>query len=536
MIQKLLNVSLQKKIIGLVVGILISLIILLFSVFAYFDANQIFANKNRLSLQTAKTISLMPSVKQALQQDNPSKSLQFFNEQHRVHNDIDFIVIQNHQGYIVTHPNKESIGQYQKFDDGYLALVFGGYYNMESDEFIGPSIVGKAPILSDKGNVLGVVTVGFLKKGIYATIAQRLKNIFLFSIWVIVIGIIASYLLARHIRKDTLGLEPREIATLYRDRDSVLSSINEGVIATDEYGKITLINTSAKKLLNLTDDHGNKSIFNLLPNLNLDFNLEQLKAQLNKEVHINDKNIIINLVPIINEGKKVGTVTTFRDKTEITEMLNTLSEVKKYSDDLRSQTHEFSNKMHLISGLLQLKRYDEVLKMVQQEVETIETNNRMIFEQIKDFKVQAVLLGKMSKAFEKKVNFSVDESSSLQELPAHIELSHLITIIGNLLDNAFDELINQSKRSVVFSTLDIGNDIIFEISDNGSGLKSEQIEKIFQAGYTTKSNGNSERGFGLFNVKEIVNSLHGSIEIDSGSDGTTFTVYIPKSLKGDEND
>src|SRR5699024_5194252 len=122
---------------------------------------------------------------------------------------------QNKNGTIITHPNEERIGITQEFEDGYLAKVFGGYYTINSNEFVGPAIVGKAPILSESGEVLGVVSVGYLKEKVYKAIYKRVDDILYFSIIVIVIGVIASILLARHIRKDTFGLEPREIATLY---------------------------------------------------------------------------------------------------------------------------------------------------------------------------------------------------------------------------------------------------------------------------------------------------------------------------------
>ncbi|GGB48715.1 sensor histidine kinase [Lentibacillus populi] len=532
MIKRLLNVSLKTKIIGMVITIILSLIILLLSVFAYFDVKQVYSNKNTISLQTAKTISYIPDVARLLKHGE-AYELQSMTTQFSVQNDADFIVIQNLDGTILTHPDVDRIGEHQPFDDGYMARVFGGYYNVESNEFIGPSVVGKAPVMDERENMVGVVSVGYLKEKINSTIFQRLKDIFYFSITIALIGVFASYLLARNIRKDTMGLEPREIATLYRDRASILSSINEGIIATDDSGNITLINESAKKLLHVSDDYMNKSIEQVLPDVDPSELMNHKEFFLNKEMLINNKVIVINMVPILSDGNLVGTVATFKDKTEITEMLDTLSEVKTYTDDLRAQTHEFSNKMYVISGLLQLKKYDEVLNMVKEEFAETGHTNKLIFEQIKDFKVQAVLLGKMSKASEKKIDFEVDNNSLVHNLPEHIKTSHIITIIGNLIDNAFDEVMKQSDRNVTFFALDIGHDIILEVSDNGSGLHEEDFDKLFAPGYSTKSNHSDDRGFGLFNVKEALNSLHGSIEIDSDDKGTTITVYIPKNKKGD---
>ncbi|GGJ99308.1 sensor histidine kinase [Lentibacillus kapialis] len=520
---------------GLVIGIIISLVILLLSVFAYYDIKQVYTNKNNLSLQTAKTISFVPAVKEALVKEQTSK-LRALTKQLDIQNNADFIVIQDRGGVILTHPNPNEIGNKQAFDDGYKAVVFGGYYNVDSNEFLGPSITGKAPVLSNTGNVLGVVSVGYLKEKVNQSILNRMKNILYISLILLLVGFIASYLLARHIRKETMGLEPREIAELYRDRSSILSSINEGVIATTENGEITLINDSAKVLLQLSDMDLYTPINRILPKLNLDSLFENKEHITNKEMQLHNRNIIVNVAPVWNHHTFLGVVATFRDKTDITEMLYTLSEVKQYSDDLRAQTHEFSNKMYVISGLVQLGKYDDVLELIQDEMVTSDHTNKLIFEQINDFNVQAVLLGKIGKASEKKINFTIDDNSSLKPLPDHIKVSHVITILGNLIDNAFDEVMKQQERYVTFSAMDFGEDIIFEVSDNGSGIDTDNTEKIFKRGFTTKSKTTTNNyGIGLFNVKEAIYSLNGSVEIDSNETGTTMTVYIPKT-RGRSND
>lgn len=532
MFKRIKNVSLQVKITGLVIGIMTSLILFLLGVFAYFDIKQVYSNRENLSLQTAKTLSFVPDVQQAILKKDSSE-LEVLISQFSNMKEGMFVVIQNRDGEIVSHPNENMIGKHYPFIDGYMATVFGGYYTMESDEFVGNALVGKAPVIWSK-KVIGVVTVGYLKSEIKQAIFDRLNNILYCTVFIFSIGIFLSHLLARHIRNETMGLEPREIATLYRSRTSILSSISEGVIATDEIGKVTLINESAKKLLNLADDYHHLTIDMLLPALNFNDMVTNRKKVENKEIHLNEKVIIINSVPILNGGQFVGTVTTFRDKTQITEMLSTLSEVKKYSDDLRAQTHEFSNKMHVISGLIQMERYEEVRKLVNDEVVKNKQNSRLIFEQINDPKVQAVLLGKMSKASEKKVEFMIDPNSTLGELPDYIQISYIITIIGNLIDNALEAALGQPHPQVTFFTLDIGNDIIFEVSDNGQGIKEKDVNRLFEPGYSTKKEEHEKRGFGLYNVKESVQSLNGSIEIHSDETGTTVSVFIPKTRRAEE--
>ncbi|GAB3055100.1 ATP-binding protein [Virgibacillus ainsalahensis] len=528
LINRLFNASLQTKITGLLLGVIIAIILILSTFYAYSTVEQILANKNRLSMQTARTVSLLPSVKDALEEGDGRKSLQFLTDQFSMENEADFIIIQDKKGRILTHPNEEYLGKVQAFDDGFKARVFGGYYNMESAEFLAPSIVGIAPIFSETGSVLGVTTVGYLKGSTLALIYERIRFILYLSVAVIIIGVVLGYLLARHIRKETFGYEPREIAALYSRQDTLLSSLNEGVVAADEHGKTTLINNSAKDLLEITDAYIHRPVGELLPTLEYNEVYETKDAKLNQEIYLRNKALIVNMAPMFTQGEFSGVVAIIRDRTEITEMINTLSEVKKYSDDLRAQTHEFANKMHLISGMLQLGNYSQVMEMIDREMNHIQKNNRSIFNQIEDTNVQAILIGKMGKASEKKIDFMIDEGSYLSPLPPHIEVAELITIIGNLVDNALEEVMVVSRPFVVFSTIDIGKDIIFEVSDNGSGMKEEDQETIFQPGYSTKGNGNTRRGFGLYNVRAAVNKLNGSIEVDSSQQGTTITVYIPK--------
>ncbi|UJL47661.1 sensor histidine kinase [Virgibacillus sp. NKC19-16] len=528
MINRLFNVSLQTKITGLLLGVIISVIFILSIFFAYSTVEQILSNKYRLSMQTARTVSLLPSVSESLQEGDGRASLQFLTDQFSMENDADFIIIQDKEGRVLTHPNEEYLGRVQAFGDGFKARVFGGYYNMESDEFLAPSIVGIAPILSETGSVLGVTTVGYLKKDIASLIYERIRFILYLSVAVIIIGIVLGYLLARHIRKETFGYEPREIAALYSRQDTLLSSLNEGVVAADEHDKITLINTSAKDLLEVNDSYIHRPIYELLPPLEYSWVYETKDEKLNQEIYLNNKSLFVNLVPMFTQGEFTGLVATIKDRTEITEMINTLSEVKKYSDDLRAQNHEHSNKMHLISGMLQLGNYNQVLELIDREMNHIQKNNRSIFNQIEDTNVQAILIGKMGRASEKKVDFMIDEGSYLSPLPPHIEVAELITIIGNLVDNALEAVISVPHPLVSFSTIDIGNDIIIEVSDNGIGMKEEEQETIFQPGYSTKGDRSKKRGFGLYNVKAAVNKLNGIIEIDSSRQGATITVYIPK--------
>lgn len=531
--KKLFDGSLQVKIMGLVISLVLFVIVSLLAIFIYFDAKQTFENTKDLSLQTAKTISFMPTVRASLRSPDATKDFQLISKQILSNVDANFIVIEDREGKILWHTDRAKIGTVQPIKDNYKAIVYGGYYNLKSTEHRRPAIVGKAPILHDQGKIIGVVTVGYLMEDVYRSIISRLKGVLYLSIIIILLGIVGSIVLARDIRKDTLGLEPRQIASLYRDRDAIISSVSEGIIAMDNKGNITLINRAAETILGITQNYVKKPIHLAIPNLGVLKMLKNKRSVSSFELKLKEKVLIMNAVPIMEGEAEMGAVLSFRDKTEMLDIINTLSEVKEYSEDLRAQTHEFTNKLYIISGLLQLGHYDEAIEMLQSEIDLHELNNRLVFEQIKDPKVQALILGKIGKASEKKVKFFVDENSSLDLLPEHIKTTELSVIIGNIVDNAIEEAgIQNTEKQVSFFALDIGNDIIFEVTDNGRGIPEVSIDAIFELGYSTKNA--KGRGYGLYNVKKVVKELNGTIEVSSNQAGTTFTVYLPKSWNREE--
>lgn len=535
--EKFLNVSLQTKILGLITTLILFVVILLTGIFAYLEYQETQMQKKQLALQTAKTVSFMPTVKEAFLSKESFGDVQRIAEQVRAQSGAVSIIVSNQDEIMYSHPDSDEIGEKIKGNDNYKALVFGGYYNSETSGRLGAVIRGKAPIFIDKGKyrkLVGVVTVGFSKEKIQGMLIKKLIQSSMFSLVVIVLGAAGGVLLAKNIKKDTLGLEPYEIASLYRERSAILLAIKEGVLAVDESGNITMLNSTAQELLGLTNQAINRPVEECLPNTRMLCVLKTGVQEKDQEMVINDKVIIVNRTPVIENNEIVGVVSSFRDKTEIQDMINTLSEVRIYSEDLRAQTHEFKNKLYVLSGLLQLGKYNEAIDMIQEESLVHKDQSRVLFDQIHDSKVQAILLGKISKASEKKVDFVVDENSSLQPLPGHIGTSQLVTIIGNIIDNAFEAVATTNEMNVSFFAVDLGHDILFEVSDSGIGITKDQMYHIFEKGYSMK--GTKDRGYGLVNVQKVVSQLNGNIEIKNlNGGGTIFTISIPKwNKKGDK--
>ncbi|WP_338447713.1 sensor histidine kinase [Niallia oryzisoli] len=520
--------SLQRKIFGLVLLLGLLLILLLTGFFSYMESKQIEENKGRMALEISKTVSFIPTIIDAFDTNDPAKTIQPLAEKIRKETGAEFVVIGNKDGVRYSHPIPSKIGKKMTGGDNEWAINEGDYYISKAMGTLGPSIRGKSPILNKNGEVIGIVSVGFLLEDVKEQVLNNISKVLLVSLIALIISLIGSSLLGRNIRKDTLGLEPYEIAALYKEKNAVLHGVKEGILAINKKGYITMMNQPAKRLLRIHRSVRDNKVDGLFPSEYLYEVLRTGNPQVDKEMVWNDKTVIVNCTPLFDEQGVSGVVASFRDKTEIQQMVNTISEVNRYSEDLRAQTHEFTNKLYVLSGLLQLKEYEQAVEMIQQETKVLQVQNSVVFNQIKDPKVQAILLGKLGKASEKKIEFEISTDSYLETLPSHINLSSLIVIIGNMIDNAFEAVSGIDSAKVQFFTTDIGSDIIFEIADNGKGIDEHDIPRLFDRGYTSKKS-DLPRGYGLSNAEEAVLEMNGMIEVQCSQEtGTVFTVYLPK--------
>ncbi|WP_227934914.1 ATP-binding protein [Alkalihalobacillus deserti] len=527
----MIRLSLQTKIITVIIFIILFITTMLTGIYAYFESEEIEENIGNTALRIATTVSLIPAIKSSFELDDPSIVIQPLAEKIRGIVGAEFIVIGNKENVRYSHPDVNKIGKKMVGGDNELALLHGEHYLSKATGSLGPSLRGKAPIIDDTGEIIGVVSVGFLIKDIREIIFGTILKISRIAIVILLLGTLGGILLARNIRKDTLGLEPHQIASLYRERNAVLLSIKEGIIAVDAQGRITMINHSAKELLAIKDDCVNDMIIDVFPQSKLLEIFMSDHTDQDIEIEINDLVLIVNRTPIIEDNQIVGVVASFRNKTDLQKMVDTIFEIRRYSEDLRAQTHEYTNKLYVLSGLLQLGHYHEAIQMIQNEYIQQESQNKILFDQIHDQTVQAILLGKISTSSEKKITFIIDDNSSLDLLPKHINPSDIIIIIGNLIDNAFEAIDRQSLKEVTFFITDIGNDIVIEVSDNGPGIQDDRFHAIFKKGYSTK--GSNQHGFGLTNVKKTVESLSGIIETKNQiQGGAIFTIFLPKKIDG----
>ncbi len=335
--------SLQTRILGLTFSLSLLLIILLTSYYTYMEGKQIIEDKGSLALELSKTVSLMPSIANAFDSEGPPKIIQPITEKIRKQTGAEFIVIGNKEGIRYSHPDPTKIGKRMVGGDNEKAILKGQSYISEARGSLGLSMRGKSPIFNKSGEIIGIVSVGFLVKDIEKQIFNDISKELFISFLALLISIVGSYLLAKSIRNETLGLEPYEIAHLYKEKNAVLHSVQEGILSIDQNGKITSMNQPAKKMLGVNGSVRNLQIDGFFPSSQLYSVLKSGKSKIDIEVSWKHKNMIVSCTPILDKDRVRGVVASFREKTEIEQMMNTLSEMKTYSEELRAQTHEFTS-------------------------------------------------------------------------------------------------------------------------------------------------------------------------------------------------
>jgi len=483
----------------------------------------------RNALNVSKTVSLTTVVHEGLKNKN-STQIQLYAESVRKATGARFVVVGDHEGRRYSHPVPERIGKLMVGGDNPRALERGEAYVSKAVGTLGPSMRGKVPIFANSGKVIGVVSVGYLQETVESVTEGYLQRVLLWVFGLFLLGGIGTWLIARNVKQSIFGLEPVEIARLFMERNAILDSIREGVVAINDKGQVTMLDHEAAKILKIPPESGiGTSIESILPQTRM---LEVLKSgeeQFDQEMIIGGIEVIVNRVPIWQNGRVAGVVSSFRRKDEIDRMAQELTQIQEYSEVLRTQTHEYSNKLHTLAGLIQLGSHQEALDLIGRETSGYQELLGTLAETVPEPLLSAIILGKYNRAQELRINFQLDPESRMIDIPKKINREKIVTILGNLLENALEAAQENTsgKRMVQLSMTDFGNDLIFEVEDSGSGIEDESVDLSLQHGFTTKSG--TGRGIGLSLVHENLKYLGGHLTVVRSSlGGMRFTIYIPK--------
>ncbi|WP_340084866.1 DcuS/MalK family sensor histidine kinase [Siminovitchia sp. FSL H7-0308] len=478
------------------------------------------------AMSIAQTVSITPLVIEALEKNQRGRDVQSFTRNIQQETNMLFIVVMDMNGIRLSHPDPSRIGK--RFIGGDEKEVLKGKkYTSTAEGTLGPSLRAFHPVFNESGKQIGAVSVGISLQSVNEAANKRKKIIFTGMGAGIVIGMIGAIILAANINRILFGLEPAAIASLLQERNAMLESVREGIIAVNNKAEIVVANAEAIKIFQkagLDPDPIGKKADEYLPKSRLVRILQSPKAEYDQESDINGLPILVNRVPIILNGKLAGAISTFRDKTEMKLLAEQLTGIKTYADALRAQTHEFMNTLHVITGMVHMKEYKELESYLRKQTKLYQTESSSIGHIVKDPVIAGFLLSKRSYARENKVKLNLEVTRPLPASNNHEMTHHIITILGNLIENAFDAVKEKHEKRVDITIEYNGFACTITVKDNGEGIPLEIRNLLFDQTVSTKG---ANHGYGLLNVKKSVQSLSGKISFHTSNEGTVFKVVFP---------
>ncbi|MGK0525729.1 MAG: two-component system CitB family sensor kinase [Pseudomonadales bacterium] len=524
----------------LTLGLVSALQAAFIGVFAgYYLSESLYSEIGQRALMVAKTVAASPAVIQGIQ-ERDIDALNALTRKMATTNEALFIVIGDHDAIRLAHPSSDRIGYSMADDDGDYgrrALVEGEGYVARALGNLGESMRGKAPVFEpDSGNIIGIVSVGYSLRQVEATVQRY--NFVLYGVLgvVLLVSILAAVVIASRFKRAIFGLEPEEIASLFQERDATLQSVREGIIAINRDGIITTVNRAALTTLGLNTDTpvAGRPILEVLPESDLMSVMSSGIPDFDREVWLRNRQMVVNRLPMRQGDDIIGVVASFRLRNELDQVSQQLTRIQQYADTLRSQTHEYSNKLHTIAGLIQLGAYNDALKLIGSEVSSHQALIHLLLEAVPDPIIAGCLLGKHNRAREMGLQLEIDPGSQMADLPDNLPREQLVSVLGNLIDNALEATRRHTGPNgrVQLSMTDLGQELIFEVEDQGPGIAPEVQDRIFEKGVTSKPG--NEHGFGLHLVRQFLDTWGGSITVENLGDagGSRFTLYLPKSFTG----
>ncbi|HET8600376.1 MAG TPA: ATP-binding protein, partial [Segeticoccus sp.] len=385
----------------------------------------------------------------------------------------------------------------------------------------------KIPLRDAHGRIIGAVSVGIAYDSVHRRLLAALPDLLCYAGAALAVGIVAAVGLSRRLRRRTHGVAFADISALLAEREAMLHGIREGVIAFDADGLISVVNDEAQRLLGLHMGVVGRSLDEVLPHGRLRAVLAGEEAAPDATVLTDDFCLVINRMPVTIAGRPHGAVVTLRDRTEAAGLLRELDGERSLTESLRAQQHEFANRMQAVAGLLELGLTDEALCYILEVRGTAAEFDNTLRTRVAAPQVVGLLLGKAAEASERGIELTIAPETWLSDAPDKAQA--LTSIIGNLIDNAFDALSDTAPpRSVVLGILEEDDFVTVTVADNGPGVPPGAAELIFRDGFTTKERPTATRGgLGLALVHRLVIRLHGSVTVSEGP-GAEFTVRLPR--------
>ncbi|MBO9521790.1 MAG: sensor histidine kinase [Nocardioidaceae bacterium] len=491
---------------------------------AYLDARrtQLDTARDR-SVDVARAVADSPAVLAALRTPDPSAGIQPYAERVRRDTGTDFVVVMGLDRTRYSHPDPSQIGK--RFIGDLGGAPRGHVFTQEHTGTLGRSMRAVVPVV-DGDRVVALVAVGITLEKIGEALRERLLPIGLAAGLILAGGALGAWLISRRLRRQTHGLGEQQITRMYEYYDAVLHAVREGLLLLDDEGRVQLVNDEALRLLGLVDAVGVPVESLGLPGALVD-SLRTGSAGPD-EIHlVGDAVLVVNQAEARWEGRHLGSVVTLRDHTELRAVSGELDTVRGMAEALRAQNHEAANRLHTVVSLIEMDRAGEAVEFATSSLQAAQVLTDAVVSAVDDPVVAALLLGKSAQAAERGIDLSIDAGSRVRGLP--VESRELVTLLGNLLDNAFDAVGAGADRRVQVHIVGDATALAIDVGDSGPGLPAGLVEDAFARGWSTKRGDDAlGRGLGLALVAQVVRRYDGTVSVDrSDLGGALFRVRIP---------
>ena len=490
---------------------------------------------NRM-LAVATAIADSPLVLAASESADPSASLQPYALELSADAGLDFITIMAPDRTRWTHPTDTEIGR--DYIGAIAPALSGTAFTEISTGTLGPSVRAVVPVTDADGTVRALVAVGTTTSNITIALNARLPSVLGLALGLLTSGSVVTWLLGRYLRRVTLGWGPEHLAQLFVYYDSVLRSVREGLVLVDLHGDLVLYNDQAATLLGIPPRPAAGSFerpqaltaLSLPPSLG---DLLRSGRNAHDEIHVTGTRVlVVNQEPATASGnagaraEPMGFVATIRDHTDLQNLGRELQSMRTLSDALRAQTHEHSNRLHTIVSLMELGRTEQALEFATKDLELSQRLADEMVGSVDEPVISALIMGKSAQANELGITLTVTASGTLAQ--SGLSIQDLVTVLGNLVDNALDAAAGgDDPRRVSVTVSSTEQAVVIEVADSGAGVALDVIDEVLRLGFSTKGTGTvGGRGLGLALVRQAVTRLGGTLTIGR-REGAVFTVTIP---------
>ncbi|GHA83448.1 MULTISPECIES: sensor histidine kinase [Streptomyces] len=478
-----------------------------------------------------------PTVREAIRTPDPSAVLQPYAERVRADTGIAFVTIMDPDRVRWTHPHPSEIGR--TFIGNTAPALRGETFTETYTGTLGPSIRVVTPI-RDGDRIVGLVSAGITVERVSTQVREQLGALGMAAGAALALGGLGTYVINARLRRHTHGMNARELGRMHDYHEATLHAVREGLLMLDGQRRIALINDAGRELLGLTHASVGRKVDELALPAPLTGALLAAEPRVD-EVHLtSDRVIVVNTSPVVG-GEQRGTVVTLRDHTELQALSGELDSERGFTMALRSQAHEAANRLHTVVSLIELDRVEEAVEFATAELELAQVLTDRVVGAVAEPVLAALLLGKAAQANERGVELVLAEDSLIDDgaLPRSMAPRDLVTILGNLIDNAVDAASEAgtggeaplpaqrtaTRALVTVTALTEGGELLLRVADTGGGIGPDDADEVFRRGWTTHGTG---RGLGLALVRQAVHRNGGTVTLDRGPvGGAEFTVRLP---------